>query len=292
MKVLLTGATGFIGRNLRHTLEVAGHEVLAVSRASGIDFNNCLSPQDWLPHLKDVDAVVNTVGIIGQVGEQRFAPLHTQAPVALFKACVQAGVRRVVQVSALGADETAFSHYHLSKRAADDALRRLDLDWFVLRPSLVYGKGGTSTRMFMRVAALPCLPVLDKGQQAVQPVHIRDVVAAIVKCLQTAHTRQTVDLVGPQALPFVDYLQTMRIAQGRPRTPCVVHVPIRMALCAVWPVRHFSALLQADNLRMLASAAATASASVLPFEQLLGRSPRAIASHLFFEDTLTSGDAS
>ena len=286
MHILLTGATGFIGSNLRHTLEAMGHQVTAVSRANGLSFQTMLRPQDWLPHLKGVDAVVNAVGIIGQVGRQRFEPLHTQAPIALFEACALAGVRRVVQISALGADDTAFSNYHLSKRTADDALRRLDLDWFVLRPSLVYGKGGDSTRMFLRMAALPCLSVVGDGLQAVQPVHIRDVVDTVLKCLQTTdsqHLRQTLDVVGPQALSFVDYLQAMRVAQGLASTRCIVRTPLWLALLGTWPARYVSAVMQPENLRMLV-AGSTADAG--PLTQFLGRSPLPIASHLFFEDAM------
>jgi nucleoside-diphosphate-sugar epimerase len=168
----------------------------------------------------------------------------------------------------------------------------MDLDWFVLRPSLVYGKGGDSTRLFLRTAALPCLVVLGDGQQAVQPVHISDVVAAIVQCLQTPPTRQTLDLVGPQAMAFEDYLQTMRLAQGRKRTRIIVYVPLRFAQVALWPAQFVSAILQPDNLRMLATAPKASNAQEAAFAQLLGRSPKPIAGHLFFEDVMTKGDAS
>ncbi|MEZ5448123.1 MAG: NAD(P)H-binding protein [Thiolinea sp.] len=156
MHVFLTGASGFIGSHLQQALQVAGHEVRAATRSQGFDFGRMLTEADWYPHLSGMEVVINTVGIIAEVGDQRFDAVHHLAPAALFRASMQAGVKRVIQVSALGADEQAFTPYQLSKRAADEVLRDLPLDWFVLRPSLVYGRGGKSSALFHRMAALPC----------------------------------------------------------------------------------------------------------------------------------------
>ena len=94
MNILLTGANGFIGRNIAIALVAAGHQVKSASRSNGIDFCQMLSPADWLPHIQGIDAVINCVGIIGERGSQQFSSLHTQAPSAMFRACVQAGIRR------------------------------------------------------------------------------------------------------------------------------------------------------------------------------------------------------
>jgi uncharacterized protein YbjT (DUF2867 family) len=83
--------------------------------------------------LTGVDAVINTVGILREGRGRRFA-IHDQVPRALFAACPEAGVRRAIQVSALGADASAASRFHLSKRAADDFLATLDLGSSCNRP--------------------------------------------------------------------------------------------------------------------------------------------------------------
>jgi uncharacterized protein YbjT (DUF2867 family) len=119
MKVLLTGATGFIGQAVAESLLAAGHHLVCVLRdparlrlagaAQGrvehirLDFANALSPTDWLA------------------------------------AAAATGVRRIVQVSALGADAAAQSAFHLSKRAADEHLRKLGVPAVIAQPSLVYG---------------------------------------------------------------------------------------------------------------------------------------------------------
>lgn len=288
MNILLTGASGFIGRNIAAALIAAGHQFKPVARRYGIDFADMLAPEDWLPHLAGIDAVINSVGIIGESGDQRFDSLHTLAPAALFRACAQAGVRRVIQISALGADETAFSAYHLSKRAADEVLRGLELDWFVLRPSLIYGRGGTSAELFMRLASLPLIPVLGDGQQALQPVHIGDVVATAMCSLTARETRQTLDIVGTETLTFAEWFQLMREAQGRPRAR-LLHIPFPLAVALAQLGKYFNPLLQPANLRMLQTGYW---ADVAPLTRFLGRPPQAFTAVLFFSNTLPTGSSS
>lgn len=280
MNILLTGANGFIGRNITAALAAAGHQIKPASRHHGIDFAFMTTLAHWLPHLKHIDAVINCVGIIGETGTQRFEPLHTLAPSALFRACAQAGIRRVLQISALGADDTAFSAYHLSKRAADDALRGLDLDWFVLRPSLIYGKGGKSAELFMRLARLPLVPVIGDGLQKLQPVHVSDVVATVMHCLTSRETRKTLDILGTETVTFTEWLQWMRRAQGLPPAP-VLRVPFQLALAFSRVARHFNPLLQPENLRMLQTGYW---ADAQPLAHFLGRMPLTIEPHLFFSD--------
>ena len=284
MNILLTGASGFLGRNIATRLRAAGHQVRPVCRSQGVDFARMLEPVDWLPLLAGVDAVINCVGIIGETTTQRFQALHITAPQALFRACVSAGVRRVVQVSALGADAQAFSAYHRSKLAADDCLRSLALDWFVLRPALIYGHGGTSAKLFMALARLPLLPVIGSGEQTVQPVHIRDVVDGVLACLVTTQTRQTLDIVGAETLTFKQWLHTLRAAQGL--TPCpTLRIPLRLALAAAQVGRHLSPLLHPDNLRMLQ---AGYQGDTQAFNALLGRRPLAFAPELLQQDASTA----
>lgn len=268
MKILLTGASGFIGRHITAALGAAGHEVVAICRHTGVDFNNMRSPADWQGHLAGIDAVINAVGIIAERRGQTFSALHTRAPVALFRACAEAGVRRVVQLSALGADERAITPYHTSKKAADDALRDLPLDWFVLRPSLVYGPGGQSTALFRRLANLPLIPVIARGMQQIQPVHIDDLVATVVACLTTVPARRTLDVVGPHVFTFGEWLQALRVHGGKSRA---------LTLSIPWPLARLAArvmpLLSPDNLRMLQQGN---TADVQPLAAFLGRMPRAL----------------
>jgi uncharacterized protein YbjT (DUF2867 family) len=279
MNVLLTGASGFLGRHIAAALADVGHRVLPVSRRHGVDAGQMRTPQDWRALLDGVDAVVNAIGIIGQTRRQRFAVLHTEAPLALFQASLQAGVRRVVQISALGADASACSAYHLSKRAADDGLRRLPLDWFVLRPALVYGEGGANAAAALRLAALPWIPVVGRGEQMLQPVHVGDVVASVLRCLAAnaanaaTTASRTLDLVGPEAFTCAQWLRRLRQAQGlAPARLLCVPEPLVLGLAALGRGMH--PMLRPENIRML-QRGCTADAG--PLERFLRRPLRPAA---------------
>ena len=184
------------------------------------DFTRDTDSTHWLPKLVGIDAVINAVGIIREKGSQTFESLHVRAPCALFDACVQAGVERVINISALGADANARSRYHLSKRRADQHLADLPLAWTIIQPSLVYGSGGTSARLFSTLASLPIIPLPAGGNQQVQPIHIDDVTAGINAVLTNAATHHSViSFVGPSPLTLREFLAELRasLRLDRPR---------------------------------------------------------------------------
>lgn len=269
MKILLTGSSGFIGGHIVRALAAAGHEIIPADRRHGIDFNNMLNVDHWLPHVQNIDLVINSVGIIAETSGQTFTNLHQLAPTALFRACAQAGVGRVVQISALGADEHAFTPYQRTKKAADDVLRGLPLEWFVLRPSLVYGEGGTSWAMFQRMARLPVIPLADAGRQLIQPVHISDLVATVLQCLKATTSEKTLDVAGPFSLTFAEWLQVLRRKQGK-KPVRILPVSFGLAM-TVARLGHFIVpILHPDNLRMLQKGN---TADIQPLVEFLGRVP-------------------
>lgn len=282
MVIFLTGATGFIGRHLASALRAAGHRVIEARRRVSdpalhvaADFTRDLNASDWIPRLANVDCVINAVGILRERGDQTFDRIHTQAPRALFEACVHAGVSRVIQVSALGAD-TGASGYFRSKHAADEVLASLPLDWTIVQPSVVYGPGGTSARLFTLLASLPVIPLPGRGTQSIQPIHIDDVTAAIVALVSQSdpHSRARVALVGPRKLELREFLTQLRSAIGLRRTRRFgVPMPLMrlMASIAQWLPR---SLLDRETLAML-EAGYTADPSVT--HSLLGRKPREVS---------------
>lgn len=238
MRVLLTGANGFIGSHIAAALLERGHAVVAAVRdpdklarrfpsleAVACDLNRFTRPADWSPLVSGCDAVVNCAGILQTRRGDAAARIHAEAPAALFQAAIEAGAKRLVQISAVsvGAD----TEYARSKRAGDEALMRLDADWVVLRPSLVYGRmayGGTS--LMRALAALPfAMPVVGRGDQAFQPVHVQDVGATVLWALESPDApRRVVEPCGPDQLMLRDILPLYRGWLGLPPAP-LVEVP-------------------------------------------------------------------
>jgi uncharacterized protein YbjT (DUF2867 family) len=288
MRVLLTGATGLIGGEIARALLREGHDLvcavrdparLAIAgphcRALAVDLASVPGAAWWQPQLAGIDAVVNAVGILREQGSQTFEALHARAPAELFRAAAAAGVRCVVQVSALGADEHGTRPYQASKRAADDVLRGLPLRGAVVQPSLVYAPAGPSSQLFLQLASLPALAFPLRGGMAVQPVHLDDVVAGVLAVLrEPPPALETIAFVGPRALPLREYLAALRHQVGLGRGPLVLPLPVPVFRLGAAVAQHVpGSALDPDTAHMLLQGNA---APADRFTRLLGRLPRAV----------------
>lgn len=285
MHILLTGADGFIGSALVPALEARGHRLTlcvrdapAASRrwpghrVAAMDFVRAQRPEDWTGLLAGVEAVVNAVGIFRERGEQTFAVLHARTPIALFEAGALQGVRRIVQVSALGARDDAVSAFLRSKHAADAALQRMPVTATVVRPSLVFAESGASARLFLRLAALPLIPVPAAATQPIQPIHRDDLVAAIVALLEMEQPPPLLEAVGPERLGLRAFLAALRreMGLGKARFATVPRMLTRLA--AAIGSHMPGALFDRDALRMLEQGN---QGDVAGVAQVLGHPPRA-----------------
>ncbi|MES9833198.1 MAG: SDR family oxidoreductase [Candidatus Thiodiazotropha sp. DIVDIV] len=243
MRILITGANGFIGTHIVKALQQDGHQIVGCVRTIKsarkslpgielipVDFTIDHSARVWRPRVEGIDVVINTVGIIRQRGGQTFSSLHTKAPIALFRASAQMGVKQVIQISALGADSSAFSEYHLSKKAADDYLASLNLSWLILMPSIVYGSGAKSMAFFKAVSSLPVVPLIDQGEQQIQPIHIDDMTHLIRRSINPKRQfRKRVELVGPTSITMKNLFEDLRLWLGL-NPPRYLSIPYKYAV--------------------------------------------------------------
>lgn len=172
---------------------------------------------DWRPHLAALDAVVNCAGLLQDAPGESVEVVHASAVAALALACAHSGVRRVIQVSAIGLDTTAPSAFSRTKRAGDAALMARDLEWVILRPSVVVGRrayGGSA--LFRALATLPVLPVVE-GTGPLDIVALDDVALTVAFFLRPeAPSRVVLDLAGPEHLTLADAIRLYRAWLGWP----------------------------------------------------------------------------
>lgn len=214
MRVLVTGASGLIGASLCARLAADGYEIVRVLHRAGtapftglppvlLDMAKALRTQDWTPHLIGVDAVVNCAGVLQDSTQESTGGVHAGGASALFAACEQAGVRKVIHFSAIGVDRLQPSAFSATKLAGDQALMARDLDWVILRPSVVLGRPAFgASALFRGLAALPLLPVMPSTGR-LQVVQLDDVIATVLHFLRPdSASHLALDLAGPEALPM------------------------------------------------------------------------------------------
>lgn len=250
MRVLVFGATGFIGRQVIGYLVKEGHTVHAVTRryASARELlvyptvtvlEADLQDQAALRSLvSSCDAVINLVGILHSRNGQPFGPdfdrVHVQLPRRIAQACREADVARFIHMSALGASADGPSCYLRSKAAGEQAVADEFSGWSqgaytFIRPSVVFGPRDQFMNMFAQLAKwFPILP-LAGAKARMQPVYVDDVAKAMVNALQRPQTYgRSFDLVGPKIYTLGELVRLAAVWSGHPRKV------VAMPFCIGW----------------------------------------------------------
>jgi uncharacterized protein YbjT (DUF2867 family) len=254
-RVLIIGGTGFIGRHIAGRLIAEGHAVRAVGRA---DVDLARDGAERLRGKVDgFEAVINCAGLVRDEGANTMDAVHAEGPMRLFSACIAAGVRQFVHISALGAAPQGETDYQRSKGAAEAFFLDADphgtrLDWRVLRPSVVVGRGGASTTWLLAAAALPILPRIGREDWRFQPVHVGDLAELVARLVEGADSPRLIDVVGPEPMTAYELTRILRNWLDLPPTGSV-RIPDRLLeLATEIGGRFASGPLNPDVMKMLA----------------------------------------
>jgi uncharacterized protein YbjT (DUF2867 family) len=184
---------------------VVGREAISV------DLNKATSPSYWLPHLDGVEAVVNCAGVLQDNSNDSTSMVHHHGIAHLFAACEQLQIRRVIHLSAIGVDRETPSAFSETKLSGDKALMERDLDWVILRPSVVIGRAAYGASALMRgLAAFPAIPAMP-NTGPLQIVLLEDVVRTVEHFLAPgAPPRKIIELVGPHRYSFLEVVALIR----------------------------------------------------------------------------------
>lgn len=230
MRVLLLGATGLIGAAVLARLTQAGHDVTAVARRRGpqlrrvrwieLDIAQLTSPEHWRDALTAVEAVINCAGALQDGGRDDLRGVHVAAVAALCRACEAFGVPRLVHVSAIGADRAPVTPFSATKQEGERALEACNLDWVILRPAVVVGRGAFGGSALIRgLAGLP-FEVSLAGTGPMQLVDLDDLAATIEWCIAPgAPSRRALDVAAPERLELADVVLAYRRWLGFSEAP-------------------------------------------------------------------------
>lgn len=245
-RVLVTGATGFIGRYLVAALVEAGFGVRAmvhlgreriVARPGVEVVHGSVTAPDSLRHaVERMDAVVHLVAVIRErPPDVTFQRINVEGTRAVVRAAREAGVRHLVHLSALGAQDTPPLRYLYSKWQGEQEVRSGGVPFTILRPSIVFGEGD---EFFVTLAGLvrafPIVPIAGQGANRFQPIAVTDVARCVVQCLQDArHVGHLYDIGGPELLTYDDIITLLARVLGVRRRRVHIPLPILRVQAAV-----------------------------------------------------------
>lgn len=220
--VLVTGATGFVGRAVTALLREEGFTVRALVRWDSarplvrsdrleIAAGNVHDPVALREAARGCSAVVHLVGILREHGDQTYQAVHVEGTANVVAACREAGIRRLIHMSALGTGRGIDTGYFRSKEAAEAAVRDSGLDWTVIRPSIIHGPSGDfMIQMAHLVHRLGPVPLVGHGDQVIQPVWVEDVARVFAEALRRDATAGgAFDVAGPEVMTLRDFYHTL-----------------------------------------------------------------------------------
>ncbi|MGZ4480611.1 MAG: complex I NDUFA9 subunit family protein [Gaiellales bacterium] len=283
--ILVTGATGYVGREVVAHLTDHGRPVRALVRSQhavlppGVELavGDVTDPSSLRAAMGGAEAIVHLVAILDGTDEQ-FEAINHHGTRNLVAAAQHHGVRRFLHMSAVGVDEehAPLTRYWRTKYAAKQAVMESGLDWTIMQPSFVFGRGGGALAAFERLLRLPVTPVIGDGRYRHQPVWVGDVAAAFLAALNRPQTAgQTYELGGPQVFEFNDLLDELARVTGRKPHP-KLHLPAGLMKLQSAVLQHFPEPLRVTREQIVMLMAGT-ECDIGPMRSQLGIEPASLA---------------
>lgn len=286
--ILLTGATGTVGRALLRRLTASGARVRCLVREPRklgedrvrvqIALGDLADPSSFRHALRGVDQVVHLAASIRDQPLGSIEELNGVATLRLLRAAESAGISQFVFFSAIGASLHAPARFFRAKALAEEATEESDLSTVVFAPSIIYAPGDPWMTLLQRLSLLPVMPIAGSGQALYQPIWAGDVAACVERVLDEKETggHRRLELAGPETLSYDGIARTALESFGRQRR--LLHVPfpfVRRTLGALeWAAQDsvFATAEEADLMAIpMVSETGTAGA------ESLGVTPRRIA---------------
>jgi NADH dehydrogenase len=258
--VTVFGGSGFIGRHLATELVTRGAKVRIAARHAGhasdprieVVAADVLDDSSVASAVVSASAVINLVGILSETGPQTYAAVHVEGARRVALAARNAGVLRLIHLSALGSTKNAPALSDRTKAEGEEAVRAVFPEATIIRPSLVFG---SDDHFFTRFADMaqhsPVLPLIGGGTTNFQPAHVEDVATAIVTVLKHDDTAgRAYEFGGPEIYSLKELLELMLAALGLRRMLLPVPFALAETLASMLELLPASVLTR-DQVRLL-----------------------------------------
>ena len=214
-KIAITGASGFVGKNLRNFLYKNKLNVLAISRKNfrehlsevKIISTNLTDPK-LESKLKNYDALIHLIGIGRQTSKSTFEEINLSLTKDVIKTCKNARIKKIIFISGLGVSKSNTSDYFTSKYKAEQEIINSGLDYTIFRASYIMGETDHLTKTLSKQMKNGVIVIPGSGKYRLQPIFVLDVAKIILEAvLEKKFSNKIIDLVGPQKISFEDFVK-------------------------------------------------------------------------------------
>ena len=215
LKIIITGANGFVATNIRKYLSEKNIDIISISRNDFRKFKNeekiiskNYEEKIILPVIKNSYALIHLIGIGNQSVETDFNTINTDITRHVINLCKKAKIKKIIYTSGLGVSSDSSLGYFISKYNAEKLIIDSGLDYTIFRPSYIVGKNDLLTKYLKKQIKNKIIEIPGSGTYSIQPIYINDVVQIIFKSIiESKFKNKIIDLVGPDQISFMKYVK-------------------------------------------------------------------------------------
>ena len=213
--VAVTGANGFVGKNVRKFLYKNKVNVLGISRKNFVKYptetkiqSKNLLEQRLEKKLKNYDALIHLIGIGIESSGSTFKQINVNLTKNAIKTCKNAGIKKIIYISGLGISKNNMSSYFASKYRAEREIINSGLDYTIFRASYIMGKTDHLSKSLSKQMKKGTIIIPGSGRYRLQPIFVEDVAKIILEAiLEKKFSNKILDLVGPRKISFEDFVK-------------------------------------------------------------------------------------
>ena len=289
VNIAITGATGFVGRNLMNALLTENHRLSVLChrvdplQSWGERVKVVQGRVEDSPALNEllngVDLVFHLVGLIAETRSQSFDETVVQGTRNLVTEASRCGVKRIIYLSALGTSENARTKYHHSKLLAERAISESGIAYTILRSSVIIGKGDGFLAMLENLIRYsPLTPIIGNGRYKLQPIAMSDLISSLMATINCEESvNRVINLAGPEQLEYLEMLSILKKVMRKRRLNIFVPIAVMKMIAGLLESILKPAPITRDQLVMMEMGN---TGDIVPMKKIIGVMP------ITFEETL------
>ena len=212
--ITITGANGFVAKNLRNFLSKNHIKVIAIARKTfqkhhteTVVYSKTLLEKGLQNKLRNCDALVHLIGIGKQSSKYNFED-NVDLTKNMIKTCKKSGIKKIIYISGLGVTKNSRSDYFISKYKAEQEIINSGLDYTIFRPSYIVGKKDYLSKFILKQIKKGIVIIPGSGKYHLQPIFVEDVAKIILESIsEKKFSNKILDLVGPEIIKFEDFVR-------------------------------------------------------------------------------------